>query len=175
MQFLRALIPDLRGSAAAEMAMVTPLLLALMFGSMELGNYFLQQHAVTKAVEDGSRYASRLTLNATYACPGSVFQDASYDQHIKNVTKTGTVGGTGTGRFDSSFWGRDCPGGTALTVSVRCVPKGSYAGIYVALPTSIPVVKVSANVRYQSVLSTLGLKSTSLCLKAESESAVTGL
>ena len=47
------------GTAAAEMALVTPLLMALMFGSFELGNYFYTSHIVAKAVRDGARYASR--------------------------------------------------------------------------------------------------------------------
>ena len=44
------------GAAAAEMALVLPILIALMFGSFELGNYFLNQHVVTKAVRDGLRF-----------------------------------------------------------------------------------------------------------------------
>lgn len=175
MRPLRKLFRDRNASAAAEMAMVTPFLLALIFGSMELGNFFLQQHAVTKSVRDGARYASRLTLSETYSCPSAVFDDANYEQHIKNVTKTGTVDGSGDGRFSPIFWGRDCTGGTALAVSIRCVPKGTYQGIYTGLADYIPAVKVTANVRYQSVLSTLGFDTTGLCLKAESEAAVTGL
>ena len=76
------------------MAMVLPLLLTVLFGSFEVGNYFLNQHAVTKAVRDGARYASRMTLDADYVCPSKVFDDASYQTTIENVTKTGTVDGT---------------------------------------------------------------------------------
>ena len=36
------------GAAAVEMALVAPLLLALLFGSVELGKYFLDQHVVVK-------------------------------------------------------------------------------------------------------------------------------
>ena len=86
--------------------MVLPVLLAVMLGSMELGNYFLQQHAVTKAVHDGARYAARLTFDEPYSCPGSVFADPDYDENIKNVTKTGSVDGTGASRFNSTFWDR---------------------------------------------------------------------
>ena len=166
---------DTRASAAVEMVLVTPLLLALMFGSMELGNYFLDQHAVTKSVRDGARYASRLTLNSAYACPGTVFADATFDQNIKNVTKTGTIDGTGAGRFPATFWADACPRGTALQVSVRCVPKTDYGGIYASLDGEIPVVKVSANVRYPSVLGSIGFDAARVCIRAESEAAVAGL
>ena len=131
------------GNAAAEMAMVLPILLVLMFGSAELGNYFLDEHALTKQVRDGARYASRIPLEANYTCPNTVSAGAQTD--IGNVTRTGTVDGTGTGRFDASYWTRNCGSATeTLTVSVRCVDKADYSGIYSSLPGDIPVVKVSA-------------------------------
>ena len=169
-----ALLRDSSATAAAEMAMVTPLLLALLFGSVELGNYFLSQHAVSKAVRDGSRYASRLTIETDYDCPGAVFEDPAYDTLVKNVTKTGTVDGTGTGRFPADQWADACPGATALQVSVRCVAQGEYTGIYSGLDGDVPVVKVAAALAYRSVLGELGLD-PGLCLRAQSEVAVAGL
>ena len=55
-----ALFRDCRGAAAAEMAMVLPLLLALMFGVTELGRYFWSEHVLLKGVwqcnrRDGGR------------------------------------------------------------------------------------------------------------------------
>ena len=171
------LLRDCRATAAAEMALITPLMLALLLGSVEVSNYFLNQHAVSKAVRDGARYASRMTLaGATYECPDQVFEDAAFDVTVKNVVKTGSVDGSATGRFPDSVWTSSCADGTALDVSVRCVAKGDYAGIYTGLDGDIPVVKVSANITYPSVLGTLGLTAApSLCLSAESESAVAGL
>ena len=32
---------------------------SLMFGAVELGNYFLNEHSLVKAVRDGARYAAR--------------------------------------------------------------------------------------------------------------------
>ena len=166
---------DRDGSAATEMALVTPLLLALMFGSAEVGNYFLNQHALTKQVRDGARYASRLTLSPTYDCPDEVFADPQAEEKIANVTKTGTVNGTGTGRFPASAWSNVCPGSSAIDVSVRCVPEDTYEGIYSQLDGDIPVVKVSANIDYESILGTLGFNTDGYCLRAESEIAVAGL
>ena len=40
-----------RGSAGVEMALVTPIFLALMFGSFEMGYYFLSEHAVANAID----------------------------------------------------------------------------------------------------------------------------
>ncbi|WP_300974525.1 TadE/TadG family type IV pilus assembly protein [Sphingomonas sp. LHG3406-1] len=173
------------GSAAAEMALITPLLMALMFGSAELGNWFLTNHAVIKQVRDGARFGSRLTLNASYACQAgalatnsTVFQDGSANTKIINVTKTGSVDGTASGRFggaDSSFWTACNQGEQPVSVSVRCVPKGSYAGLYTDVSGSIPVVSVTANVQYPSILGNLGINTAGLCVTGSSEAAVVGI
>ncbi|WP_084607478.1 TadE/TadG family type IV pilus assembly protein [Sphingomonas jaspsi] len=162
------------GAAAAEMAMVLPLLLVLMFGSAELGNYFLDEHGLVKQVRDGARYAARLPLEANYTCPSTV--SSSAQSLITNVTRTGTVTGSGTqGRFNSAYWTRNCGSGTqTLTITVRCVSNDDYDGIYQSLTGDIPVVKVSAAIGYRSVLGTLGLPTANLCLRAESEAPVIG-
>ena len=161
------------GAAAAEMVMVLPFLLVLLFGSAELGNYFLDDHGLLKQVRDGARYASRLPLEANYTCPNTVAPTA--ETLIENVVKTGTVDGTGAGRFDTGYWGRACSGvAQPITVTIRCVPEGDYGGIYSSLDGDIPVVKVSAAIGYRSVLGSLGLPTADLCLRAESESAVIG-
>jgi Flp pilus assembly protein TadG len=162
------------GAAAVEMVLVLPILLVLMFGSAELGNYFLDEHGLVKQVRDGARYAARLPLEANYTCPGATV-GAGAQTLIQNVTKTGTVTGTGTGRFDTSYWTRNCGSGTqTLTITVRCVSNDDYDGIYQSLTGDIPVVKVSANIAYRSVLGTLGLPTAKLCLRAESEAPVIG-
>jgi Flp pilus assembly protein TadG len=161
------------GAAAVEMAMVLPFLLVLLFGSAELGNYFLDEHGLVKQVRDGARYAARIPLEANYTCPSTVSPTAQ--TLITNVTRTGTVTGTGTGRFTAEYWGRNCGSATqTLTVTVRCVSNDDYDGIYSALPGDIPVVKVSAAVGYRSLLGSLGLPTANACLRAESEAPVIG-
>jgi len=176
MMKLRTLLPDTRAAAAAEMVLVTPMLLTLMLGSAELGNYMLTEHAVVKQVRDGARYASRLTLAKTgYACPGSVFDDGSAETNIINVTKTGSVDGAATGRFPNAFWVACSGSPQAVSVSIRCVSKADYGGIYSSLDGDIPVVTVSADVAYPSLFASLGFNTASLCLHAKSESAAYGL
>jgi Flp pilus assembly protein TadG len=173
------------GTAAVEMALVAPLLLALMFGSLELGNLFMDQHALTKQVQDGARFASRLAISTSYVCsadPATVFQDSDATDQIIHVTKDGVVTGSGTPRW-TSYWSRNCDGGgDTLTVTVRCVPKADvdaddtgFTGIYTGLDGSIPVVKVAGAVKYRSVLAALGFDATDVCLRAQSEAAVQGL
>lgn len=182
----RSLLRDCSGAAAVEMVLVTPLLLALLFGSVELGNLFMSQHALEKQVRDGARYAARLSLTDTYDCsggPSTVFADPDAVTHITNVTENGAVTGTGLPRWDSSYWSRTCDDGApAVDVSIACVAKDDIdtdntgnTGIYTGLNGDIPVVKVTGSVKYWSVLSTLGFSATDICMKAESQAAVQGL
>lgn len=182
--FLRSL-RSRDGTAAVEMALVAPLLLALMFGSLELGNLFMDQHALTKQVRDGARFASRLELNSAYVCsadPATVFAASDATDQIIHVTKDGVVSGSGTPRW-GSYWSRNCDDGDpTLTVTIRCVAKSDvdtdgsgFTGIYTGLNGSIPVVNVAGAVKYRSVLGTLGFDATDICLRAQSEAAVQGL
>jgi hypothetical protein len=179
MRSIRALIRDASASSAAEIALIAPMLIILMFGSVELGNYFLTEHAVTKQVRDGARSASRLTLADDYSCaPGSdlssIYKDADADEKIINVTETGSVDGSASGRFNDGFWAA-CTAGEPVTVSVRCVDKDSYGGIYQTLDGDIPVVAVSASVAYPSLFGAIGFPAADLCLNAQSEAVVAGL
>ena len=167
------------------MALVVPFFLALLFGSFELGNFFMNQHALQKSVQDGARFASRLEIKSTgYSCPTAVFNDAAATTKIINVTENGSVSGAGHPRFGSWYWAKTCTGkAQTVTVNLRCVAKtqidtgnSGYTGIYTSLSgTTIPVVKVEAAVQYPSVLSGLGFNSTNYCLQASSEAAVQGL
>jgi Flp pilus assembly protein TadG len=173
------------GTAAVEMALVAPFLLALMFGSLELGNMFMDQHALTKQVQDGARFASRLAINSAYVCsadPATVFADSDATDQIIHVTKDGVVAGTGTPRW-GAYWTRNCDGGgQTLTVTIRCVAKADvdtddtgFTGIYTSLNGPIPVVTVAGAVKYRSVLASLGFDATDVCLRAQSEAPVQGL
>ena len=172
MKHASSFFADRNGSAAAEMALVAPLLIIILFGSVETGNYFMTEHAVAKSVRDGARFGSRLPLAAGYTCPSTVNAVASTP--IINVTKTGSFDGTATtGRFPATFWASACaPATHSVTVTMRCVPKTSYSGVWAGLGTDIPVVTVSADVSYTSLF---GVLSGGLCMHATSEAPVSGL
>lgn len=186
MIFLEKFLRNRRGAAAAELALVLPMMLTLMFGSLELGNLFLDEHALSKQVRDGARFGARLQVADDYDCtddPATVFEDgAGAETEIVNVTKEGVPSGTGKRRW-GAYWDRNCTGGApTLDVSIRCVPKDSIdtddtgsTGIYSSLDGDIPVVQVSGAVRYRSVLAAIGFDSTNVCLRAQSEAAVTGV
>lgn len=82
-----------RGIATIEFAIVVPVLLLLMFGVTEIGRALVRYNALTKAVQDGARYA------AAYALLGSTGQvtiDAQLLTAVRNVVVFGNTAGTGS-------------------------------------------------------------------------------
>ena len=155
---------DGRASALTEMALSVPLLIALMLGAFELGNYFMTEHKVVKAVRDGARYAARRPF-ADY--PGCSPSGGLVDQ-TRNVTRTGAVAG-GTPVVET--WTDPA----SVTITATCDTGTTYSGIYVTSPIGTPVVRVAAVVPYASILGQLGLADPTIRLRAESEAVVTGI
>ncbi|WP_395624009.1 TadE/TadG family type IV pilus assembly protein [Sphingomonas daechungensis] len=154
------------GAAAAEMALVAPLLIALMFGSMELGHYFYSEHVVVKAVRDGARFAARQGFSS-YACPGATI-GGTVVTDTQNVTRTNSVSGTGTPRL--AAWTQN----STVTVSITCNTSGTFGNFYTGLG-GVPVVTVSATVPYNSLFKVIGFNSTGLQLRATERAAVMGI
>lgn len=164
-RFLSRVLRDRRASALAEMALSVPLLITLMLGAFELGNYFMTEHKVVKAVRDGARYAARRPF-ADY--PGCAPSGALVDD-TRNVTRTGAIADGGTPVVGT--WTDPA----SITVTATCNSSGTYTGIYVTSPIGTPVVRVAATVPYASVLGQLGLADPAFSLRAQSEAAVTGI
>ena len=158
--------------------MVLPMLLVLMFGSFEMGRYFLDEHVVLKAVRDGARYASRQTFtNYTCGSPGTV--NAAVETNTRNVVRYGkpTVALADQPRLP--YWGATTSGGApTVTVTLTCPTSldGTevHSGIYRGRP-SVPVVTVAATVQYNSLFGLLGMGSGAFNLTAESQAAVMGI
>jgi Flp pilus assembly protein TadG len=156
------------GTAAAEMALVLPFLLVLMFGALEIGNYFMNEHTLVKAVRDGARFASRQSFTNYGACSGDVSEPALTS--TKNVVMNGYLAG-----------------GTIITpnikaaniaVTTRCATTAgteTMGGIYTDRTTGAQIVRVSATVDYRPVLAIMGFTGIGLHLNAASEAAVAGL
>ena len=156
----RRLLSDRSGSSAAEMALVMPLLLVLMFGTFELGYYFLSEHVVQKAVRDAARYAGRLPVASYPSCT----VPAGTATSIQRVARTGLPDGT-VQRLQG--WTAD----SMTTVTMTCEAVGRFEGIYKDFPSGVPVIVVKASVPYPSLFGTMGLPAPTLTLNAASQSA----
>jgi len=160
----RAAHLDASGSAAAEMALILPLLLMLILGTLEAGNLMWSQHKVTKAVRDGARYAARQPI-ALLNCST---KDATVEANVKRLTRTGQLA-SATAAAKIVGWTD-----AGVTVSVACNAAFSE-GIYTTLASGAPVVTVSAAPDYPSLLGQLGLFNVGVKLRAEANAPVMGI
>jgi hypothetical protein len=162
---------DRRGNAAAEMALVTPLIAGLMFGSLELGKYFWDEHMVVKAVRDGARYAARQSF-ASMPCGGP----ATNESQIKNVVRYGKPVVTVADKPLLYYWTDPA----TVTVTINCYANAGvggsrvYNGVY-ANQASVPRVTVTASVPYSPLVGAIGFNSIGLKLNASSQATVFGL
>ena len=163
---------DRRGAAAAEMALVTPLLLAILIGSVELGSYFYNEHILTKAVRDAARYAARQNFSnygSSTACGQPT--DVTILANVRNLVRTSLLA-SGTDRVHDI---QD----SDITISASCyssISSQSMTGIYRGRTAGAPVVTVTAVVDYEPVIGgAFGFSGTGFKMNASQQAAVVGI
>ena len=158
------------GAAAAETALVLPLLLLLICSCIELGNYFLDEHRLIKAVRDGARYAARQNIGLFTGCSGS--PGGTVVANTQNIVMTGLLSG-----------GDDyLPNRSSATINVTIVgcsattQGGMYSGLKNGAGAAVgaPVVEVRASVPYASAMHAFGFTGSGFTLNASQQAAVTG-
>ena len=154
------------GAAAAEMALVTPLLITMGYGVFEVGAFFFNEHVVVTAVRDGARFAGRQSF-ANMPC-GST---SSVEGQIQNLVRFGNTAGTGNPRL--SYWTSN----STITVTTACDTTGSYAstGVFSGMTGGARRVTVAATVPYQPILSSFGFSLSGFRLVAQSQAVVAGI
>lgn len=146
---------DSQGAAGAEMALVLPLLLALMFGGLEAGHFFLREHQIVKAAREGARFAGRQSMDAFDCATQDV--DDDIEELVTELIED-TVAGTPT-----------------VAVGVAPCVAGSGTGLYNGRANGAPIAIVSVTMEYPSLFASLGFDTSGLTLNARSQSAVMGL
>lgn len=174
MRRLGRLPRDCRGAAAAEMALVLPLLLVILFGSLELGNYFMNEHTLVKAVRDGARFAARQTFTNYTSCSGNIGEPAY--TNTKNIVMNGYLSGGSivTPNIQASD--------ISVTASCKSTAGGqTMSGIYAGRDVNgdtqndALIVTVNASVTYRPILAAFGFSGMGMSLNAASEAAVAGM
>jgi Flp pilus assembly protein TadG len=166
-RILRRCARNERGAAAVEMALVTPLLLILMVGGLEIGNYFMDEHRLVKAVRDGARYAARKDFTFFATCDAAPSGTVASD--TENLVRTSLLA-NGTDQL-ANLSG-------AVTVTTRCsTGSGSvvYKGIYNGMAGGARYVEVSASADYMPVLAPFGFSLLGAKLNAKQQAAVSGV
>jgi Flp pilus assembly protein TadG len=159
------------------MAMIAPMLIALLFGSMELGHYFWNEHVLIKSVRDGARYAARQGMaNYFTTASGCVTTPPSaLESKIKNLVRTGSIGDGGGSKL--SYW--TDPDTIEITVACSATSGGQdmtgiYNGMtYAGAAVGAPVVTITATVPYETLF---GMEfGSGYSLPASQQAAVTGV
>lgn len=169
MKQLSALARCRRGAAAVEMALVLPLLLIVLFGSVELGNYFMNEHSLSKAVRDGARFAARQSFTDYASCGGEPGGTVAAD--TRNIVMNGYLAG-GAPVLTPNIEADD------ISVTTSCSESAGdedMAGIYRGRADGAQIVTVSASVDYRSILGSFGFSGIGSSLNASSQAAVTGI
>lgn len=173
---LYAMLRDGTGAAAAEMALVAPLLLIIMMGSVELGNYFLSEHVLLKGVRDGARFAGRRGFANYAGCSGSsAAVPTTLSDDTKLIVRKGTLNSNdpdllpnwASATFAVSMSCATAAGGTTLG--------GIYTGNVTGTAGMAPAVTVTASVPYRPVLASFGFTGVGFALNASEQAAVMGV
>lgn len=168
MTVLSVLWRSTRAAAAVEMALVLPLLLVLLFGCLELGNFFMNEHYLVKAVRDGARYAARQDYSDYSSCSGA--PGGSVVSDTTNLIKTTLLSG-GTDQLPSMS-------GLTVSVDVSCTTTAggtTLTGIYSNMTDGAPIVTVTARLPYTPLFDAFGFTGGGLNLNATEQAAVMGL
>ncbi|MEO5597280.1 MAG: TadE/TadG family type IV pilus assembly protein [Novosphingobium sp.] len=159
-------IPDQSGTATVELVLLLPIIMALLFGGLEAGNFVWTQHKLIQGVRDGARFAARLPVSDL--CNGATAQTGRVAD-IKLITRTGQLA--------NSSAAPTVQGWTSSLVSVTISCQSYVAtGIYTPLDGNGPVVSVATgSVPYPSIFGSLGFIHANYRLSAKSNAAVMGI
>lgn len=156
------LLRNQNGAAAAEMAMILPIVLALIVTTFEGSYYLLCEHRAIKGVRDAARYAARLD-RSFYTCPGGTFTGST--AAIQNLARTGQLSG-GTAKVPGWVNGD-------VTVAVTC--SSGIGGIYTSTGGNAPKVSVSTRLNYPSIMGAMGFTQATIQIGAAAQSPVIGI
>jgi Flp pilus assembly protein TadG len=177
-RLLLRLLRDRTAAAAAEMAMVMPLLVVLAMGTFELGNYFKDEHILIKGVRDGARFAARQGF-ASYTGCGATAADVptALRDDTKLIVRKGTLSSA-----DADLLPTWSDASTTFTVQMSCSTSaggttlsGIYSGNATGATGVAPMVTVTASLPYRSVLGAYGFTGKGFSLVATEQAAVTGV
>lgn len=122
----RSRLREAKGNELIELALVLPLMVVLLGGSIELGRAFYTYNILTKSVRNAARYLSATQISPAGVIPGQ------YVTRAQNLSIYGNVAGSGTKIIPDL-------GSADITVSGVATPGGSPNEFYVT---------VSANYAY---------------------------
>lgn len=151
---IRRIVRDKRGTAVLEMAIMTPVLLSIGLGVMELGNLVYKRHMIENGIRDAARYMAGIP-------------DCNDNKQVgADLATHGTIDGTGPARVAN--WELE-----AIDISCANV---TTSDDLTTLKPFVSVVRIDATVTYADidlgfldVLANLGADLTTLTFPVQHE------
>ncbi len=139
------------GIASVELALILPVLVLMLFGTVEVGRLLFDFHAVSKTVRDATRYLTRIDAAAAalgLACPAVTVNNAAAEvTNAKNLALRGTIDTSKP--YLLAYW----TDANSISVTVSCEDNSAdpkpYQGFY-AGAAWIPSITVSPRCRFRS-------------------------
>jgi len=156
------------------MAIIAPLMLAIGCGSVEVGNFMLDEHRLVKAVRDAARYAGRQPFSTYSACTaGGATIGGQVATDVTNLVRTHQLSG-GTDQLPN--WSNAA---SSISLKAACattaINSQTMSGVYSGNSNGWIVVTVSATLRYKPIVGAFGFTGNGLDLHAEEQAPVVGV
>lgn len=141
------------GIAAVEFVLVLPVLVLMLFGTIEFGRFLVDYQLANKSVRDSIRYLSRVRDDAIAAqCPGGGQlwpspAPAPTVTNAVNLAMTGSIANPGPGDYLLGYW----DDGQTIRVWVDCTDNGAdqFSGAFEGT-AYIPRLTMEAKVSFPS-------------------------
>jgi Flp pilus assembly protein TadG len=141
-----------RGTASVEFVMVLPIILVLLYGTIDIGRLLVDYHVVSKSIRDATRYLTRKDgALFTFDCTnGNVTSTATPNPLTQAMMLSMTGSIDGSTAFLLPYWNNTTSLAAAgITVSVDCFDNtgNTYQGYYTGYP-EVYSLTVSADVSF---------------------------
>lgn len=137
--------PAARGIAMVEFVIVLPLLLLIMIATAEFGRAFLHYNALTKALQDGSRFAAS-RAGASGGATGIPAWNPGDVADIRNVVVYGQVDPTVGSPPPEPLLPGLVPGNVAIVITAAGEVDLSIAYTFTAIFASIPMFGIGPDI-----------------------------
>ena len=143
---IRCLCSACAGTAAVEFVLILPVLVLLIFGTIDLGRLLADYQIASQGIRNAARYLSRAdpAVLGIDCAAGGIDDNSAPAVAAMNLAMTGTI--DGSGGYVLGYWtDTSALAAAGITVSVDCEDNSSaaYAGLYNTLP-AVPSLRVRA-------------------------------
>ena len=140
-----------RGSVAIELALLAPVLAALLIGSVDFGTYIYKKMQLQSASRAGAQYAIQTGANSTDSTgiSDAVFRSSTdLDPGLSVISATfcACADGSSSAVSDTTGCGGTCPGGDTPALTVQVTVSNTFKTIfpYPGIPDSIVITGKTA-------------------------------